>query len=145
MNADPVRITQIVSNLVNNAAKYTKPGGRIAISAQTEGVEAVLQVTDNGIGIAPEMMTVIFGLFAQVPSAIEESAGGLGIGLTLVKSLVELHGGRVLASSEGLGKGSTFSMRLPLAQPAERSPSGPMADVAPRPEEAMDRREKGSH
>lgn len=114
---DPVRLTQIVANIVNNAAKYTPPGGRIEIEAEREGDKIVLRVRDNGVGISGEMMPRVFDLFAQTEGQIRLSEGGLGIGLALVRSLVELHGGRVHARSAGVGRGSEFSVTLPLAHP----------------------------
>ena len=114
VDGDPVRLTQVFSNLLNNAAKYTPAGGRLQLSSAREGQEAVLRVTDSGAGIAPEMLESIFDMFVQVSGTDRAAQGGLGIGLTLVKSLVELHGGRVEASSAGLGRGATFSVRLPL-------------------------------
>lgn len=115
MNADPTRIAQVVSNLLNNAAKYTPPGGRIALKVARDGDEAVLSVRDTGIGIAAEALGKVFEMFAQVPNTGDKPQGGLGIGLSLVQSLVTLHGGTVAAASEGVGKGSTFTVRLPLA------------------------------
>ncbi len=121
---DPIRLEQVVVNLVNNAAKYTEPGGRIALESRREGREVVLRIRDNGIGIAPEMLTRIFDLFVQVDRRVERSQGGVGIGLTLVRKLVELHGGTVEAYSEGLGCGSEFVIRLPapVAPNGERRP-----------------------
>jgi PAS domain S-box-containing protein len=115
VEADPTRLEQILVNLLGNAAKFTDPGGRIALSARSKGREVVFRVTDNGIGIAPEKLPVVFGLFEQVEDSIARSRGGLGIGLTLVKNLTELHGGTVAAESRGLGRGSMFTVRLPLA------------------------------
>ncbi len=114
LDADPVRLAQVVGNLLTNAAKYTEPGGRIWLTAERAGGEAVLKVRDSGIGIAPDMLPRIFELFVQVDHAATRSQGGLGIGLTLVKNLVEMHGGTVEARSEGLGKGCEFVVRLPL-------------------------------
>ncbi|MEX2497132.1 MAG: PAS domain S-box protein [Woeseia sp.] len=114
MNADPVRLSQVVANLLTNAAKYTEPGGRISLSVRREGNEALLRVTDDGIGIAPDVLPHIFELFVQVDHATTRSQGGLGIGLTLVKKLVEMHGGTVEAHSKGLGEGSEFAVHLPL-------------------------------
>jgi PAS domain S-box-containing protein len=119
MDADPTRIAQVVSNLLNNAAKYTPEGGRISLRVWAEGQEAVLSVTDTGIGIEPDAISKVFEMFAQVPSNAGKPQGGLGIGLSLVQSLVALHGGSVSASSPGSGKGSTFTVRLPLAAAAE--------------------------
>ncbi|MBX6312540.1 MAG: response regulator [Isosphaeraceae bacterium] len=124
--ADPTRLEQVLVNLLSNAAKYTEEGGRIALEARRAGDQIVVAVSDNGIGIPPEMLPQIFELFTQVERSLDRSQGGLGIGLTLVKSLVELHGGSVAVASEGPGRGSTFTLRLPAAAP------GP----APRPEPA---------
>ena len=115
LEADPVRLAQVVGNLLTNAAKYTEPNGRIWLTAERDGDMAVLRVRDNGIGIAPAMLPRIFELFVQVDHASTKAQGGLGIGLTLVKNLVEMHNGRVEARSEGLGKGSEFVVRLPLS------------------------------
>jgi PAS domain S-box-containing protein len=115
MDADPTRIAQVVSNLLNNAAKYTPEAGRITLKCWVERNEAVLSVTDTGIGIDPDAIPKVFEMFAQVPSSATKPQGGLGIGLSLVQSLVALHGGSVSASSQGIGKGSTFTVRLPLA------------------------------
>jgi CheY-like chemotaxis protein len=112
--ADPLRLEQILTNLLNNAARYTPEGGRIWLTAATEGGEAVVRVRDTGIGIPPEMLSRIFGLFAQVERQQERTEGGLGIGLSLVKSLTELHGGTVEAHSDGPGRGSEFVVRCPL-------------------------------
>ena len=100
-------------NLINNAAKSTEPGGRIEVELGREGREVVLQIRDNGVGIAPGMLSRIFDPFVQVERRVERSQGGVGIGLTLVRKLVELHGGTVAAYSEGPGHGSTFAVRLP--------------------------------
>jgi two-component system, sensor histidine kinase len=111
--ADPVRLIQVIANLLNNAAKYTDRGGRVVLTARAEGSEAVISVRDTGIGIPADMLARIFDMFVQVDTSLERSRQGLGIGLTLVKRLVELHGGRVEARSEGRGKGSEFIVRLP--------------------------------
>ncbi|MGH7136465.1 MAG: sensor histidine kinase, partial [Pirellulales bacterium] len=111
---DPVRLAQVIANLLNNAAKYTPPGGQIRVGAEIIGRAIDIRVRDTGLGIAPEMLPAVFDLFAQAPSA-KSVQGGLGIGLTLVKNLVELMGGSVEARSDGLGKGSEFAVRLPLA------------------------------
>ena len=113
-----MRLAQVVGNLLTNAAKYTEPNGRIWLTAEREGDEAVLRVRDSGIGIAPDMLPHIFELFVQVDHAATRSQGGLGIGLTLVKNLVEMHNGTVEAHSEGLGRGSEFVVRLPLSAQA---------------------------
>ena len=116
--ADSLRMAQVLSNLLNNAAKYTKPGGQIRLAAKVEGESAVFRIRDNGIGIAPEMLSTIFELFTQVDHSLDHSEGGLGLGLTVVKSLVEMHGGSVEAQSKGLGRGSEFIVRLPVLSPA---------------------------
>jgi CheY-like chemotaxis protein len=113
IDGDPTRLEQVVVNLINNAAKYTEPGGRIAVELGREGREVVLRIRDNGIGIAPEMLSRIFDPFVQVGRRVERSQEGVGIGLTLVRKLVELHGGTVAAYSEGPGQGSEFVVRLP--------------------------------
>jgi signal transduction histidine kinase/DNA-binding response OmpR family regulator len=113
IQADPTRIEQVVSNLLNNAAKFTEEGGRIAIIVERTESEVILRVRDSGIGIAGEMLSNIFNLFTQVAQA-QSIQGSLGIGLTLVRRLVEAHGGTVIASSKGLGHGSEFVVRLPL-------------------------------
>jgi signal transduction histidine kinase len=115
VDADPGRLEQILKNLLNNAAKYTEPGGRIWLTAEARGEDVLLRVRDTGIGIDPEMLPHVFDSFWQVERALDHSQGGLGIGLALVRKLVELHGGRVSASSLGLGRGSEFVVRLPLA------------------------------
>jgi PAS domain S-box-containing protein len=115
LDVDAVRLSQVLSNLLSNAAKYTPQGGSIAVSAQAEGGMAVIQVLDTGIGIAPDALEAVFDMFAQAPHSVGISKGGLGIGLSLVRHLVALHGGSVTASSPGPGQGSTFTVRLPLA------------------------------
>jgi signal transduction histidine kinase/CheY-like chemotaxis protein len=125
LDADPVRLAQVVGNLLTNAAKYTEPGGRIRLTAERDGDMASLRVRDNGIGIAPHMLPRIFELFVQVDHAATRSQGGLGIGLTLVKNLVEMHNGIVQARSEGVGHGSEFVVKLPLVGPAFRQDDAP--------------------
>jgi PAS domain S-box-containing protein len=115
LDADPVRLAQIIGNLLTNAAKYMEPSGQIWLSVGREEDTAVLKVKDSGIGIAPEMLPRIFELFVQADHSSTKSQGGLGIGLTIVKNLVKMHGGTVEAYSDGLGKGSEFVVRLPLA------------------------------
>jgi signal transduction histidine kinase/CheY-like chemotaxis protein len=114
LNVDPTRMTQVVANLLHNAAKYTPPGGRIQLNTERQGDELVLSVRDNGIGLRPDMLHRVFDLFVQVDPGSDRAQGGLGLGLTLVRSLVEMHGGTVSARSEGLSKGSEFTVRLPL-------------------------------
>jgi PAS domain S-box-containing protein len=122
VEADAARLAQVLSNLLNNAAKYTEDGGRIELIAQRTPKEAVLRVRDNGVGIAPEALPQLFDMFMQIESSTDRSQGGLGIGLTLVRRLVEMHGGKIEARSAGLGKGSEFLVRLPaLAEPASES------------------------
>lgn len=113
VDADPARLAQAVSNLLNNAAKYSAPGGRVTLAAQREGSEVVVRVVDLGGGISPELLPKVFDLFSQGQQTIDRAQGGLGIGLAIVRSLVELHGGRVSAQSEGRDRGSTFTIRLP--------------------------------
>jgi CheY-like chemotaxis protein len=115
VNADLTRLSQVFANLLNNAGKYTDRGGRIELTAETRDDAAIVRLKDNGIGLTAEQLPGIFGMFAQVESGAAHVEGGLGIGLNLVRSLVELHGGTVTAESEGPGKGSTFAVRLPLA------------------------------
>jgi CheY-like chemotaxis protein/two-component sensor histidine kinase len=128
LNADPVRLGQVVSNLLTNAAKYTEPGGRIRVTAAREGDEVVLGVEDSGIGIPAETLPHVFDLFVQAENAATRAQGGLGIGLTLVKNLVELHGGTVAATSAGAGRGSRFVVRLPTAPAAFSSGSAGSAE-----------------
>ncbi|MFL6631530.1 MAG: ATP-binding protein [Massilia sp.] len=125
LHADATRITQVVSNLLNNAAKYTPRGGHIVLAAERDGEQALIAVSDNGIGIPPESLGEVFRMFTQVPNAAQHMPGGLGIGLSLVKSLVELHGGTIQAASGGIGSGSVFTVRLPLAdQGADKAAPG---------------------
>jgi PAS domain S-box-containing protein len=134
LDADPVRLAQVVANLLNNAAKYTEPGGQIWLTARPNGGEAVISIRDTGMGIPPEMLARIFDMFMQVDRTVKRSQGGLGIGLTLSQSLVQLHGGTIEAKSEGLGKGSEFIVRLPLgsaAPEAEPPPDAALPDAAP--------------
>lgn len=114
IDADVTRIAQILGNLLNNAVKYTPQHGRIFLSLRLENNQAVISVTDNGLGLDDGMLTKVFELFAQVSSCAERSQGGLGIGLALVKRLVEMHGGTITAESPGLNQGSTFIVRLPV-------------------------------
>jgi PAS domain S-box-containing protein len=114
LDADTTRIVQVLSNLLNNAAKYTPAGGRITVSAWTEPGQALVAVSDSGVGIPPEALATVFDMFTQVRSNIDRAQGGLGIGLSLVRRLAELHGGSVSAASAGRGHGSTFTLRLPL-------------------------------
>ncbi len=131
LEADETRIVQALVNLLGNAVKYTERGGQIVVSAAREGDEAVLRVRDNGVGIEAEMLSAIFNLFTQIDRSLPRAQGGLGIGLTLVRQLVELHGGRVSVHSEGPGKGSEFVVRLPAASPSASSGETPAAVAAP--------------
>ena len=124
LDADPVRLAQVIGNLVTNSAKYTEANGRIWLTAQRDGDQAVLRVRDNGIGIAPDMLPHVFELFVQVDHASTKAQGGLGIGLTLVKNIAQLHGGTVEARSDGLGKGCEFIVRLPLVVHRPEQPKG---------------------
>lgn len=114
--ADPTRMAQVISNLLNNAAKYTPHGGCIDLRVDRDGGDVVISVSDNGLGIPAEALHGVFEMFSQVACNMKRSQGGLGIGLTLVRQLVELHGGSVTASSPGTGQGSTFTVRLPMAE-----------------------------
>jgi signal transduction histidine kinase len=122
INADQARLSQVLANLLNNAAKYTPSGGSIWLSARREGSDAVFSIRDTGIGIPPEMLAKVFELFTQVDRSLDRSQGGLGIGLTLVQRLVEMHGGVVQATSGGAGVGSEFTVRLP-AVAVEQAPA----------------------
>jgi signal transduction histidine kinase/ActR/RegA family two-component response regulator len=114
--ADPLRLSQVFANLLNNAAKYTEPKGRIWLDVSAQDQQVIVSVRDNGIGIAPAMVPRVFEIFAQAASAEPRSQGGLGIGLSLAKGLIELHGGTIEARSDGPGKGTEFLVRLPLAK-----------------------------
>ncbi len=130
IDGDPVRLTQVFANLLGNASKYTGDGGRIVLRAWREGDEVVVGVSDNGSGIAAEMLPQIFDLFIQGPRSLARSEGGLGIGLNVVRNLVGMHGGSVGADSPGEGRGSVFTVRLPLsggATPVAETPAGPSA------------------
>ncbi len=128
VDADAVRLAQVLANLLTNAAKYSEPGGRITLTAESQAGDLVVSVRDSGIGIPADKLGSIFDMFRQLDASLERSRGGLGIGLTLVKRLVEMHGGCVEARSEGLGRGSEFIVRLPIVVDATTQPS---ADVAP--------------
>ena len=133
LEADPTRLEQIVSNLLDNAAKYTMPGGRIWVSAAREGSEAVVRVRDTGIGVPPDVLDRVFEPFVQSEGSLARSEGGLGVGLTLVRSLVEMHGGRVEAHSPGLGQGSEFIIHLPARLPVEATSPAPQPATAAAP------------
>jgi PAS domain S-box-containing protein len=133
LHADPARLAQVFGNLLNNACKYTEPGGRIWVSAERQGGDVVVKVKDTGLGIPSGKLVSIFELFAQIDRSMERSQGGLGIGLTLVKRLVEMHGGSVEAHSEGQGMGSEFVVRLPILVegPKAEMPKGTVDEPAP--------------
>jgi signal transduction histidine kinase len=113
LQADPARLEQVFVNLLLNAAKYTDAGGRVELFVEQEEVEAIVRIRDSGIGIAPDVLPHVFELFVQANPSSRRADAGLGIGLALVRSLIERHGGRVTAASVGLGHGSEFTIRLP--------------------------------
>jgi two-component system, chemotaxis family, CheB/CheR fusion protein len=117
--ADPVRLEEVLSNLLNNAAKYTETGGKIVVVVERRSEDAVITVRDTGIGIAPELLPQLFEMFFQADASLDRTGGGLGIGLSIAKRLVELHGGSIEGRSEGRGKGSEFTIRLPILREAE--------------------------
>ena len=117
--ADPVRLEQVFSNIISNAIKYTMPGGRITLGIRREGAHVRVRVADTGIGISPKMLNRVFELFAQGEPSLCRTRDGLGVGLALSKTLVEMHGGKIQARSLGPGFGSEFSLRLPLARPSQ--------------------------
>jgi CheY-like chemotaxis protein len=131
LDADLTRLAQVFSNLLNNSAKYTERGGRIWLSAEREGGEVTVYVRDTGLGIPAHELPRIFDMFSQVDRSIERSTGGLGIGLALVKGLVEMHGGTVTATSGGQGKGSTFAVKLPVLESTTAPLAGVPSDIAP--------------
>jgi len=136
VNADNARLAQVIANLLTNAAKYTPEGGQVRIEAHRDDSHAVLSVRDSGIGIEEEMLPRIFEPFTQARQALDRSQGGLGLGLAIVRSLVDLHGGAVSAHSEGRERGSTFVIRLPLAKGVTESPvrtQPPPARIAEAP------------
>jgi PAS domain S-box-containing protein len=128
LEADLTRLAQVLVNLLNNAAKYTEKGGRIELTAEARGGEAVISVRDTGIGLAPEQLPQLFESFSQATPALERSSGGLGVGLSLARGLIELHGGSIEAHSAGPGQGSEFTVRLPLLPQAETAPAPSAGD-----------------
>jgi CheY-like chemotaxis protein/two-component sensor histidine kinase len=127
---DALRISQVIGNLLTNAAKYTDPRGRITLSARRDGPQWLISVADNGVGISPEQLGRLFEMFAQLPTSAGRSQGGLGIGLALSRALVRLHGGDITATSAGAGGGSVFTVRLPAEPMASDSePSGAAPDA----------------
>lgn len=135
LNGDPVRLSQVVSNLLSNAAKYTNQGGEIGLTVQHDEDQATIIVKDNGVGIPAEMLPKIFEMFTQVDQTLEKSQGGLGIGLTIVKQLIGLHGGSVEARSDGAGKGSEFVLRIPILK-EHNSEDGAVGDEETAPPSA---------
>lgn len=129
--ADPVRLAQVLTNLLSNSARYSEPGGRIELRARTEGSEAVLSVRDEGCGIAPELLPHVFDLFVQSDESLDRAKGGLGLGLTLVRQLTEMHGGSVEARSAGIGRGAEFIVRLPLPEDQRQTAPPPDAQAVP--------------
>jgi two-component system, sensor histidine kinase len=124
VDGDASRLSQVIINLLNNAAKYTAEGGQIRLSLASDHAGALVRVQDNGVGIPPEMLDEVFEMFTQVNRTLDRSQGGLGIGLSLVRRLTEMHGGEVTADSKGLGHGSTFTVRLPLMDAAQSPAAG---------------------
>jgi CheY-like chemotaxis protein/two-component sensor histidine kinase len=138
VDGDPTRVNQVIVNLLTNAAKYTPDGGAIALTLRVEDGAAVLAVLDDGIGLPTHALGTVFDMFSQLEPALDRAKGGLGIGLALVRGIVELHGGSIAAHSEGEGKGSCFTVRLPLiaglpdaAPPALQAPAVPSGAAAP--------------
>ena len=137
LEADPARLAQVFGNLLTNSCKYTEPGGHITLIAERQGSDVVVSVRDDGVGIPPEMLPMVFDLFTQVDRSLERTGGGLGIGLSLVKRLVEMHGGSVVAHSEGTGRGAEFLVRLPIF--VENPPIVETQPAEPRTAEATHR------
>jgi len=131
VDADATRIAQVVANLLNNAAKYTPARGCIRLSVRRDGLEAVIAVSDTGVGIAGDALSGVFDMFSQIGRTVDRSQGGLGIGLSLVRRLVEMHGGSVVAESGGANAGSVFTVRLPLAELADNQAAHPPGVGAP--------------
>jgi len=137
VNADPMRFVQVLVNLLTNAAKYSNPGGHILVRAGAVKGRVVIKVRDTGIGIGPDMLPHLFDKFVQAPQSLDRSRGGLGLGLAIARSLVQLHGGEIAAHSAGLGAGSEFTIHMPLAgdlasAPLASTAPGGMAAVTPR-------------
>jgi len=116
VNADSERLVQCLANILTNSAKYTDTGGEIRIESRTDANEVVISIADNGLGIAPELLPKVFDLFVQAERTLDRSQGGLGIGLSIVKRLIEMHGGTVGVASDGVNRGATFEIRLPLTE-----------------------------
>jgi CheY-like chemotaxis protein len=136
VNADPARLTQVVGNLLSNACKFTDKGGRIRLTLEREGEQAVIRVRDNGIGIAAGDLPRIFEMFTQIDASVQPSESGLGIGLSLVKNVMEMHGGTVEGQSAGIGRGSEFVVRLPILVEPVEAPAPEPAVSEPAPETA---------
>jgi PAS domain S-box-containing protein len=132
LEADPTRLVQVFANLINNAAKYTDAGGHLTVTSAAEDGEAVVSVRDDGVGMTPELLTRAFDLFVQETRSLDRAQGGLGIGLTLVRTLVKMHGGSVRAFSEGPGRGSELVVRLPLGAELAPSAAGPAPNARDR-------------
>ncbi len=130
LHADPIRLAQVVDNLLTNACKFTHTDGRIDLLVESEQEQVVIRVRDNGIGLSSEQLPAVFEMFSQLDTSLERSQSGLGIGLTLVKSLVELHGGTVAASSAGADQGSEFVIRLPASAAMPEAPPLPETDAS---------------
>jgi CheY-like chemotaxis protein len=128
VDGDASRLAQVMINLLNNAAKYTSEGGKLRLSLSSSKTDAIVQVQDNGVGIPSEMLNEVFDMFTQVNRTLDRSQGGLGIGLSLVRRLTELHGGKATAGSEGLGLGSTFTVRIPIMASAPLLPESHASD-----------------
>ena len=133
VDGDLVRLEEVFNNLVTNAIKYSPEGARVTVSARREAASCIVEVTDTGIGMEPEMLRRVFDLFAQAETSLDRSQGGLGIGLTLVRSLVELHGGKISAASPGPGHGSTFRVELPLSRSSGATQRNLVVVTAPNP------------
>jgi signal transduction histidine kinase len=134
VEGDTARLAQVLANVLSNAAKFTEPGGRVHLDVRREGAHARIQVTDTGVGIAPDLLPHIFELFTRFDKPVDRSASGLGIGLALVRRLVEMHGGTVVAESEGAGQGTVITVRLPLLAPEKLPPPEIAGDAAEIPQ-----------
>jgi CheY-like chemotaxis protein len=133
VNGDSARLVQCVANVLTNAVKYTESGGEIRVHTLGDEASATIEITDNGTGIAPELLPKVFDLFVQSDRTLDRSQGGLGIGLAIVRRLVEMHGGEVHGRSKGIGRGSTFEIRLPrVARPEPAAAGGTEIKVTPR-------------
>jgi anti-sigma regulatory factor (Ser/Thr protein kinase) len=141
VDVDRVRMTQVLVNLLTNAAKYTPVGGRIYVKAACEGTDVVISVEDTGVGISAELLPRLFDLFVQARQTLDRTQGGLGLGLALVKNLIAMHGGTVSAHSLGLGRGSTFTVRLPRSEaaPTKERPALPSIAAAETHEQRLRR------